>query len=193
MKTLPEVLTLDAQEEASRLWQGAQDAFLLADQSLVSLCECVDLGMRAAELFAVARLQVMKQGFPEALRTHLQSQRPRIHWYRDALDGVPCVQFRVMLDLMSHPELECIAVDLHEKGSGSVFPCERARASAHSVIGFCLTGEDRDLLLLLLAYRNRIFRCVPPVEIHKEEVLVAFPVLVQLVAKLRGQASRALA
>jgi len=191
MKTLPEVLVLDAREEAQRLWQGAQDAFLEADRSLVALCESIDLGMRAAELFAVTRLQAMRQGFPEPLRDHLQSQQARIHWYKDALDGVPCVQFRVLLDLMSGPELDCIAVELHGGAGASVFPCERARASAHTVLGFSLTREDRDLLLLLLAYRNRIFRCVPPVEIHKEEVLVAFPVLVQLVERLQSQAHRA--
>jgi hypothetical protein len=184
MKTLPEILTLDTSQEARRLWRGARDAFQDAPDSLVALCESLDLGIRAAELFAVLRLQEMKQGFPEALRMHLQSQDPRVHWYRDAMDGVPCVQFRVLLDLMSNPELDCIAMELHGGSRPSAFPCERARASARTALGFSLSGEDRDLLLLLLAYRNRIFRCIPPVEIRKEEVLVAFPALAQLVGKM---------
>lgn len=188
MNRLPEVLTLDIQEEARRLWRGAQLAFQQADSSVVALCESIDLGVRAAELFAVRSLQEMREGFPEPLRAHLQSQEPKIHWFRDAMDGVPCLQFRVLLDLMSEPELECIAAELHEGAVKAPFPCERARASARAVLGFTLGGEDRDLLLLLLAYRNRIFRCVPPVELRKEEVLVAFPALVQLVEKLQVHA-----
>lgn len=191
MKTLPEILTLDAHQEATRLWRGALDAFQDAPDSLVSLCESLDLGVRAAELYAVLGLEAMQQGFPEALRMHLQSQDPEIHWYRDAMDGVPCVQFRVLLDLMSDADLDCIAVELHGAARPSAFPCERARASAYTALGFSLSGEDRDLLLLLLAYRNRIFRCVPPVEIRKEEVLVAFPALVQLVGKLSTAVERA--
>jgi hypothetical protein len=85
---------------------------------------------------------------------------------------------------VSEAELDCIAPELHGGLGASHFPCERSRAAARAALGFSLRSEDRDLLLLLLAYRNRLFRCPPPVEVRKEEVLVAFPALAQLMESL---------
>ncbi len=188
MSTLPDVLQLSSLEEADRLWRGAREAFSTADARLVSLCSAIDLGLRAAELYAVDRLKETKHSFASQIRDRLEANDPKVHWRRDALGAPSCVDFRVLLDLMSAAELECIAPDAHRSGEASPSSCERSRGAASSVLGFSLSGEDRDLLLLLLAYRNRIFRCAPPVDLRKDEVLVAFPALVQLVERLQAAA-----
>ena len=54
MSELAESIVLGPDEEASRLWQGAQEAFEKADSDLVSLCESLDLGIRAAEILVMA-------------------------------------------------------------------------------------------------------------------------------------------
>ncbi len=189
MNELPELLHLSPFEEADRLWRGARDAFSTAGERLVSLSSAVDLGLRAAELYAVGRLRDTKHAFPPQIRDRLEAADPRVHWRRDALETPACVDFRVLLDLMSEAELECIAPDAHLSDEPSRFSCERCRAAAHAALGFSLSGEDRDLLLLLLAYRNRIFRCAPPVDVRKAEILVAFPALAQLVERLQAAAS----
>jgi len=189
VRSLPDVFTLHADEEATRLWQGAQEAYAEAGDRLVALSQCIDLGVRAAELRAIARLREVGEALPQRVRHGLEHEDARIHWYRDALPPEPCFDLRVLLDLVSRPELDCIAPELHGGLGASHFPCERARASAHAALGFSLRGEDRDLLLLLLAYRNRLFRCPPPVEVRKEEVLVAFPALTQLMGSLEGAPS----
>ena len=191
MNSLPEVLHLSSLEEADRLWKGAREAFPTAGVRLVSMCASIDLGLRAAELYALSGLRQTRHAFSPQIRHHLEAEDPRVHWQRDALGAPPCVDFKVLLDLMSAPELDCIAPEAHEDGSPSHFSCERSRAAAKAALGFSLSGEDRDLLLLLLAYRNRIFRCAPPVELRKDEVLVAFPALAQLVERLQAAATTA--
>ena len=52
-------------------------------------------------------------------------------------------------------------------------------------LGMTLTEEDRDHLLVLAAYRNRIFRSPPPVRVDRGEILGAFPALNRLVEAVK--------
>ena len=62
--------------------------------------------------------------------------------------------------------------------------CQRSRKRAREAIGITLGAEERDRLLLLCAYRNRIFRTPPPLEIAPQDILEALPDLEELVAAL---------
>ena len=59
------------------------------------------------------------------------------------------------------------------------------RVTAAEALGVTLSEEDRNQLLLLAAYRNRIFRSPPPVRVVRGEILAAFPTLNRLVEELR--------
>ena len=60
----------------------------------------------------------------------------------------------------------------------------RSRHLGRTACGTVLTPDVRDKLVLLEAYRNRIFRVPPPVRIVPDEIRSAFPSLEQLYDKL---------
>ncbi len=67
MTLLPETLMLGPEEEATRLWRGATLAHESAATSLVSLCESLNLGIRAAEILAIQQLQKIKDKLPATI------------------------------------------------------------------------------------------------------------------------------
>jgi acetylornithine/succinyldiaminopimelate/putrescine aminotransferase len=52
------------------------------------------------------------------------------------------------------------------------------------VIGVSLSAQEQDQLLLLSAYRNRVFRCPPPVRVEPGKVRTAFESLERLMEGL---------
>jgi hypothetical protein len=185
MGQLPETISLGPTDEADRLWQGAEQASGQAGESLVSLCECLDLGIRAAEILAVQRLQAVKHDFPGTITLELEMPAPEVEAYRDAVMVPKALQFTEMLDLFSDDPLECVGPRLHRGWEDRRFSCLRSRATARRATSVVLGPAPRDQLLLLSAYRNRIFRYPPPVRIVPREILDAFDALRQLVQKLR--------
>ncbi len=182
----PEVITLDSQEEAARLWQGALAAFDQAEGSLVSLCESLNLGLRAAELLVIDRLQPIKEQFPATITLQLQRPSPEVEAYRDAVAEPKSLQITEILDLLSADDLECVAPRLHRGWEDRRFSCARSRKTAREAVGLTLDKEDIDRLLLLAAYRNRLFRYPPPIRLVPAEILAAFPTLQGLVERLTG-------
>ena len=63
MSSLAEVILLGPEEEARRLWDGALLARERAADDLVALCESLDLGLRAAEILTVHRLNPIRDRF----------------------------------------------------------------------------------------------------------------------------------
>ena len=61
-----------------------------------------------------------------------------------------------------------------------------AHASAQEALGFALGADQRDRLLLLSAYRNRIFRTPPPIRVVPAEIEAAFGDLEELIERLSG-------
>ncbi len=180
----PEVITLDSEEEAARLWQGASNAFEKAEGSLVSLCESLDLGLRAAEILVVECLQPIKDQFPATITLQLQLPAPEVEAYRDAVTVPKALQMTEILDLLSAEGLECVAPRLHRGWEDRRFSCARSRATALEAIGFALDRQAVDHLMLLAAYRNRLFRYPPPIRIVPAEIVAAFPALQGLVERL---------
>lgn len=184
MSRLPEEIQLGPEEEARRLWKGAQEALGSAGESLVSLCESLDLGLRAAEILVAQRLQAVRDRFPATIAGQLELPVPEVEPYRDAVAVPKALGFTDALDLLSEEGLECVAPRLHRGWEDRRFACARSRATAQAAIPITLGAAEREKLLLLSAYRNRIFRYPPPVRLVPAEILDAFPVLSRVVERL---------
>lgn len=179
-----EAVTLDADEEAHRLWQGALAALGASDHELTSLSEALDLGLRAVEVLAFRRLEGARDQFPAPIAALFDSPGPEIDVERDAVESPRALGFTDVLDLLSDDELECVAPDLHRGWEDRRFSCRRSRATARRALEIQLGAEERRPLLLLAAYRNRIFRRPPPVRLVTADIRRAFPALRALVARL---------
>lgn len=185
MSETPGVIQLGAEDEADRLWKGALRAQESAADDFVSLCEALDLGLRAAEILVTHRLQPVKDQFPATISVQLDTPSPEVDALRDAITVPTSLPFTAVLDLLSGDEMECVAPGLHRGWEDRRFSCRRSRVTAGEALGITLSEEERDQLLLLSAYRNRIFRSPPPVTVAQGEILGAFPALNRLVEALR--------
>jgi len=184
MSDLPEVFELGPEEEATRLWLGAVEAQKTASGDLVAMCKALDLGLRAVEILVTHRLQPVKDQFPATIGVQLDTPAPEVEAYRDAVNIPNSLPFTSILDLLSAEELECVSPGLHRGWEDRRFSCKRSRITAKEALGISLEEEEREQLLLLSAYRNRIFRSPPPVKIVRDEILTAFPGLNRLVKSL---------
>ena len=70
-----------------------------------------------------------------------------------------------VLDLLSDDALECVAPGMHRGWEDRRFSCRRSRETASEAVGYRIPPDDREALLLLSAYRNRVFRLPPPVRV----------------------------
>ena len=184
MSDLPAVMELGPEEEGRRLWQGAEEAQKTAASDLVALCEVLDLGLRAAEVMVTHRLQPVKDEFPATIAIQLETPTPEVEAYRDSVSVPNALPFVSVLDLLSEEGLECVSPNLHRGWEDRRFSCKRSRVTAKEALGITLGEEERDQLLLLAAYRNRIFRSPPPVRVVRDEILGAFPALNRLMESL---------
>ena len=142
MEQLPETITLQAEDEAERLWAGAQQAFERAGSSLVSLCESLDLGIRAAEILAIQKLQPAKEKFPATLVLQLETPRAEVEAHRDAVTIPKAMQFTDILDLLSEEQLDCVGPKLHRGWEDRRFSCRRSRATAAEAIGLTVDAAE---------------------------------------------------
>ena len=184
MSPLPESILLEPGEEAARLWEGAQSAHARAGESLADLCAAIDLGIRAVEIRAVVRLQQARDQFPATIGAQLATPDPAIDPKRDATETPKVLSFVDLLDLMSGEDLGCVSLRLHTGWEDRRFSCKRSRVVAREQTGLSLDADEREQLLRLAAYHNRIFRLPPPVLVTPGEVMGAYPALVALYDKL---------
>lgn len=182
--TLPGTITLGPDEEARRLWSAAQAARARAEVDVVALLEALDLGLRAAEVLAIQLLQPVKDRFPATIAVQLATPTPDVDPHRDGIHVPKVLQFTDVVDLLSGDDLECVSPGMHRGWEDRAFACRRSRAVARDVIGVTLAEGDQHHLLLLAAYRNRLFRCPPPVTIRVADVRAALPVLERLVERM---------
>lgn len=184
MNPLQDIIELGAQDEARRLWTGAVAARARAGDDLVSLCESVDLGLRAAELLVGHALEGVKDQFPATIALLLDRPEAEVDAHRDATHVPPTLGFTEVLDLLSAEGLECVSPGLHRGWEDRRFSCRRSRATATEALGFSLDGEAREQLMVLAAYRNRLFRSPPPVRVVPAHILDAFGALERLMGRL---------
>jgi hypothetical protein len=185
MSETPDVIDLGAEDEADRLWEGAKEAQEKAGEDFVALCEALDLGLRAVEILVTHRLQPVKGQFPATIGIQLDTPSPEVEANRDAITVPNSLPFIAVLDLLSSEGLQCVSPGLHRGWEDRRFSCRRSRVTAGETLGVELSEEDRDQLLVLAAYRNRIFRSPPPVRVVRAEILDAFPALNRLVDGLK--------
>jgi hypothetical protein len=186
MEPIAGTLLLGPDDEANRLWRGAQEAQLSAESSVVALCEALDLGIRAAEILAIELLRERSAGFPATIVQRLDAPDAEVDPYRDAMALPRSIQFTEVLDLLSDSDLRCVGPRLHRGWEDRRFSCARARATTLEALGFNIDADWRHDLLVLSAYRNRLFRCPPPVQLEPAEIVRAFPALRRLVEGLKG-------
>lgn len=184
MSEPPEVVELGPEDEARRLWQGARKAREAAAEDPIALCESLDLGLHAAEILAIQRLQPAKDSFPATIGLLLSLPEPEVDPHRDGINVPNVLGFTDVIDLLSDEELECVSPGLHRGWEDRRFSCRRSRNAAQEAIGVTLSAADQEALLLLSAYRNRLFRCPPPVRIEPGAIIAAFDPLERLVQGL---------
>lgn len=184
MSELSDIIHLGPEEEARRLWQGAKEAQEVASGDFVAMCQALDLGLRAAEILVANRLQPHRDQFPATIGIQLETPSPEVDPVRDAIHVPNSLPFIAILDLLSGEDMECVSPGLHRGWEDRRFSCRRSRITAGKALGITLDEKDRDKLLLLAAYRNRIFRAPPPVRVNREEIREAFPALNRLVEGL---------
>ena len=189
MSAFQDVIELGAREEAVRLWEGALAEFENADSDLVALCETLDLGLHAAEILAVQVLRPVKADFPATIGAQLETPAADVDVMRDAISVPRALEFVDIVDLLSEGSLTCVSPGMHRGWEDRRFSCRRSRDTAQAAAGVTLTDEEQHQLLLLAAYRNRLFRCPPPVRIVPGEILPAFAALRRLVDALLAKAS----
>jgi hypothetical protein len=184
MSNLPSVIELGPGEEAERLWVGALEAREAADDDFPALCEALELGVRAVEILAVQRLMEVKDRFPATIQAQLETPAPEVDLHRDAVQETHCLDFVAVLDLLSENDLECVSPGMHRGWEDRRFACRRSRETAREALGVTLDGKEREQLLVLAAYRNRVFRSPPPLRLVPLEILGAFGSLDRLKASL---------
>lgn len=185
-----EVHVLGPRDEARRLWQAAEEALNRPGQErpgqerpghdFAPLCEALDLGARAIEILAVDRLATVRADFPASIAMLLESPDPEVDPTRDAIQIPRSLSFLDVIDMLSDDELDCVSPKLHHGWEDRRCSCLRSRKLSRQTAGSSLGLEERDQLLLLAAYRNRIFRVPPPVKIVPAEIRAAFPALRRL-------------
>ena len=184
MTRLADTIDLGPKDEALRLWGAAVEAQRGATDDLVKLFECLDLGLHAAEILAIHLLQPAKDKFPATIAVQLNTPDPEVDPHRDGIHVPKVLQFTDVIDLLSGEELECVSPGMHRGWEDRRFSCRRSRAVAQEAIGVTLSAEEQDQLLLLSAYRNRVFRCPPPVRVEPGKVQAAFKSLERLMREL---------
>lgn len=182
--SLPDVIELSPEDEARRLWAGAERARAAAGTDLLALLEALDLGIHAAEVLVVRLLQPARDRFPATIGAQLAMPEPQVDPHRDGIHIPKVLQFTDAIDLLSGDGLECVSPGMHRGWEDRRFACQRSRVVAREVVGVTLSAEDQRRLLLLAAYRNRLFRCPPPVRVVAAEIHEALPALGGLVERL---------
>jgi len=177
MSALPSVIELGPAEEAERLWLGSLEAREDAGNDLAALCEALELGLRAVEVMAIHKLMAVKEHFPATVQAQLETPAPDVDALRDAVNVPNCLEFTAILDLLSAEDLDCVSPGMHRGWEDRRFACKRSRVTAREALDVTLDADEREQLLVLAAYRNRIFRTPPPLRLVPLQILNAFGAL----------------
>jgi len=183
-ETAQEPQTLGPIQEADRLWQGALGALARSDRDFAALCEALDLGIRAAQILAVLRFEPVRERLPATIAALLERPPAEVDPWRDVVHQPRALRFAEVIDLLSDENLECVSPHLHHGWEDRTWSCRRSRRLAREAAGIALEPAQRDPLMLLAAYRNRIFETPPPVRVDPAQIAGAFPALRRLVERL---------
>ena len=175
---------LTCETEAEGLWERARQAFERGPTGVVDLAEAVDLAVRTVEILMVRCLQGVDDPLPHSVTSLLESPPPDVDPRRDFGRPPHTLQFPDVVDMLSAEHLECVSPELHHGWTDHSALCRKGREIAQKAAGISLDERDRDDLVLIGAYRNRIFRLPPPTTVVPEDIVSAFPTLEKVVRKL---------
>lgn len=178
-----DAIELSPSDEARRLWATARERWA-AGGDVVPLLEAIDLGVHAAEILVVGVLQSSKSEFPATIGALLAMPTPEVDPHRDGIHVPRILQFTDAIDLLSTDDAECVSPGLHRGWEDRRFACRRSRAIARAAAGVTLSEAEQAALLLVAAYRNRLFRFPPPVRVVPDDVRAAWPALEALMTRL---------
>lgn len=183
-KGLPATIDLGPEDEARRLWTRATAARSAAGSDVIALLEALDLGVHAAEILVIQLLQPARDRFPATIGAQLAVPTPEVEPHRDGIHVPRVLQFIDAIDLLSDDDLECVSPGMHRGWEDRAFACRRSRGVARETLGITLDEAEQVALLTLAAYRNRLFRCPPPVRVVTGDVQSGLDVLDRLVQRL---------
>lgn len=184
MSTEPEGVFLSPRVEAERLWKGVEEISDRARDDIAALSEMIELGIRAVEILTIECLRRVRFEFPTSVAVLLDPPPPDVDPTRDFVHAPKTLQLVDALDMLSDPVLPCISLGLHRGWVDRAQVCRELRNNTKRATDLSLDVTQRDALMLLGAYRNRIFLLPPPVRIAPDEVLQAFPIVTMLVEQL---------
>jgi len=185
--TALEPQTVGPIQEAERLWRGAESELARAGEDFAALCSALDLGIRAAQILAVLRIEPVRDRLPATIAALLERPPAEVDPWRDVVHQPRALRFAEVIDLLSDEDLECVTPHLHHGWEDRTWSCRRSRGLAREGAALGLGRAQRDRLLVLAAYRNRIFETPPPVRVDPAQITEAFPALRELVESLRAE------
>ena len=161
---------------AETLSQGEGDASGLA---------ALTLAARAVELEIIAQLTPVLDQFPRTIQEHFQRpDEPAVSAQDAFVDPGTPITLLDLLEMASDQALSCVAPRLYRGWQDRNQARRDARRITAEAVGFSLTAQERDALLMAVAVRNRVFLTPPPVEVDEAQVDEALGAVEGLFGKL---------
>lgn len=159
----------DEQQVANELATHAES--LAAAESLTARLSALVLAARAVELKLTARLAPVLDQFPRTIQEHFDRPAEPAVSVQDAFtDPSAPIGLLDLLEMASDPSLSCAAPRLYRGWQDRNQARRDARRITADAVGFSLTADERDGLLMAVAIRNRAFLVPLPLEVDEIQV-----------------------
>jgi len=164
----------DSELRTSDCSEGLVRASAGLDDDAVSSLAALTLRIRAVEIQLVERLLPVASQFPATIQEHLSQPESSSVGIRDAfVDPSAPIGLMDLLEMLSADNLAPIAPRLYRGWQDRVQARRDARRISTEAVGFSLTAEERDALLMAVALRNRLMRSFPPLDVEQSQVVEA--------------------
>lgn len=151
----------------------------------VALKEPIAWGWHAIGLLAYLRLRPARQSFDSWIQDYFHGGSPELNIDRDARwEERERLSFLELLDLLSDEDLPSLKPEFYQGWQDRTTRCVWLRQQVKKVIGRSLSGRQREQLLLLLAVYHRLMRLPAGVVLDADEIMTAFPALLDLIEML---------
>lgn len=159
----------DEQQYANDLATHAEA--LAGGESVASRLSALVLAVRTVELKLTALLAPVLDQFPRTIQEHFDRPAEAAVSAQDAfLDPSTPVGLLDLLEMASDQGLSCVAPRLYRGWQDRNQARRDARRITAEAVGFSLTADERDGLLMAVAVRNRAFLTPLPLEVDEAQV-----------------------
>lgn len=173
----------DEQQVANELAILAES--LAAAETLTSRLSALALAVRTVELKLAARLAPVLDQFPRTIQEHFDRPAEPAVSVQDAfIDPSTPIGLLDLLEMASDPSLSCVAPRLYRGWQDRNQARRDARRITADAVGFSLTADERDGLLMAVAIRNRAFLTPLPMEVDEAQMDEALEAVRGLFEKL---------